>query len=74
MLNNMAARSGRWMLSALAGVAFLIAAGTSGSAQQGGGGAKLTVVELRPNFYMIAGAGHLQRERASRELRKNNMR
>jgi glyoxylase-like metal-dependent hydrolase (beta-lactamase superfamily II) len=44
-------------MGAVAGVAFLCAAGTGGSAQQGGGGAKLTVVQLRPNFYMIAGAG-----------------
>jgi glyoxylase-like metal-dependent hydrolase (beta-lactamase superfamily II) len=54
MLNNMAARSGRWTMSAVAGVAFLFAAGT-GSAQQGG--AALAVVQVRPDFYMIAGAG-----------------
>ena len=54
MLNNMAARGGRWAMGAVAGVAFLFAAGT-GSAQQGG--AKLAVVQVRPNFYMIAGAG-----------------
>ena len=54
MLNNMAARSGRWTISAVAGVAFLLAAGT-GSAQQGG--TKPVVVQVRPNFYMIGGAG-----------------
>ena len=41
-------------MSAVAGVAFLLAAGT-GSAQQGG--AALAVVQVRPDFYMIAGAG-----------------
>ena len=50
----MTARSGRWAMSAVAGMAFLFSAGT-GSAQQGSAG--LTVVQLRPNFYMIAGAG-----------------
>jgi glyoxylase-like metal-dependent hydrolase (beta-lactamase superfamily II) len=54
MLNNMAAGSGRWTVSAVAGVALLFAAG-SVSAQQDGGG--LSVVQVRPNFYMIAGAG-----------------
>jgi glyoxylase-like metal-dependent hydrolase (beta-lactamase superfamily II) len=54
MLNNMAARSGRWTRSALAGLAFLCAAGIA-SAQQAGAG--LTVLQLRPDFYMIAGAG-----------------
>lgn len=54
MLNNMAARSGRWTTSAVAGLAFLLSVGTA-SAQQGNAG--LTVVQVRPNFYMIAGAG-----------------
>jgi len=53
ILNNMAARRA-WMISAVAGVALLFA-GSTGSAQQGG--AKLAVVQVRPNFYMIAGAG-----------------
>jgi glyoxylase-like metal-dependent hydrolase (beta-lactamase superfamily II) len=54
MLINMAVRSGRWTMSAVAGVAFLFATGTA-SAQQDGGG--LAVVQVRPDFYMIAGAG-----------------
>lgn len=41
-------------MSAVAGVALLFAAGTA-SAQQDGGG--LSVVQVRPNFYMIVGAG-----------------
>jgi cyclase len=54
MLNNLTARSATWMMGATAGVAFFLAAGT-GSAQQAG--AALDVVQVRPNFYMIAGAG-----------------
>jgi len=53
ILDNMAARRA-WTMSAVAVVACLLAAGT-GSAQQGGAG--LAVVQVRPNFYMIAGAG-----------------
>ncbi|MGB7218595.1 MAG: hypothetical protein WBD07_07280 [Vicinamibacterales bacterium] len=53
ILNKMAARRA-WTMSAVVAVAFLFAGGT-GSAQQGG--TKLTVVQVRPNFYMIAGAG-----------------
>ncbi len=41
-------------MSALAGMAFLFAAGPA-SAQQDGG--ELAVVQVRPDFYMIAGAG-----------------
>src|SRR5262245_45348354 len=63
-LNNMTVRGvrwTRWMMTAAAGMAILLASGT-GSAQlfgsaQGGQGAGLAVVQVRPNFYMIAGAG-----------------
>jgi len=54
MLNNRAAKRGRWTMSAVASMAFLLVAGT-GSAQQGSPG--LAVVQVRPDFYMIAGAG-----------------
>ena len=54
ILSDMTARSGTGTIRAMAGVAFVLAAGTL-SAQQDGTG--LEVVQLRPNFYMIAGAG-----------------
>jgi cyclase len=51
---SIAARRATRTISAMAGVAFFFAVGT-GSAQQDGAG--LDVVQLQPNFYLIAGAG-----------------
>jgi glyoxylase-like metal-dependent hydrolase (beta-lactamase superfamily II) len=50
----MTARRAWTTMSTVVGLAFLLGAST-GDAQQAG--TKLTVVQLRPNFYMIAGAG-----------------
>jgi len=53
MIRNLTARC-TWTVGAVAGVAFLLATAT-GNAQQDG--ASLDVVQVRPDFYMIAGAG-----------------
>jgi glyoxylase-like metal-dependent hydrolase (beta-lactamase superfamily II) len=62
VLNDVTTRSAAWMITVAAGVAFL-AAGTGaqqppaapGNTRQGDAG--LQIVHVRPNFYMIAGAG-----------------
>jgi cyclase len=54
ILNNVTARIGAWAIGAILGVMVFAAAG-SGRAQESGEGVE--VLQVRPNFYMIAGAG-----------------
>lgn len=54
LLNNVTARGGASTVGAILCVIVFSSAGT-GRAQQGG--AELEVLQIRPNFYMIAGAG-----------------
>ena len=57
MLNNMTARRATWMIGVTAGVAFFLAAGTGAQQNAQQNAAALQVVQVRPNFYMIAGSG-----------------
>ena len=53
VLSNVRARIGAWTIGAILGLMICSWAGT-GRAQQGGAG--IEVLQIRPNFYMIAGA------------------